>query len=183
MYGIDLLVKEHENIIAFTDYLRRLCCNVLEGKEVDVKSFYECVEFGRNYADKHHHGKEEKVLFRYMLERLGPVAEKLVRNGMLVEHDLGRYHMGELVSALKKYEQEPTIENKLSIITNASGYADLLKRHIEREDNVCYAFALRMLGDEDKKAIDDETKEFEKQQSLDGILDKYLCWLEKKVSK
>ena len=32
---------------------------------------------------KHHHGKEEKILFRHMLEKLGPVAEKLVRNGML----------------------------------------------------------------------------------------------------
>jgi len=27
-----------------------------------------------------------------MLEKLGPVADKLIRNGMLVEHDLGRLH-------------------------------------------------------------------------------------------
>lgn len=83
MYGIDLLVQEHKNIIAYTEFMRRLCCDILEGKEVDINAFRECVDFGRNYADKHHHGKEEKILFRHMLEKLGPVAEKLVRNGML----------------------------------------------------------------------------------------------------
>lgn len=180
MYGIDLLVQEHKNIIAYTEFMRRLCCDILEGKEVDINAFRECVDFGRNYADKHHHGKEEKILFRHMLEKLGPVAEKLVRNGMLVEHDLGRYHMGELITALDQYEKEQTVENKLAIITNASGYADLLKRHIEKEDAVCYSFALRMLSDEDKKAIDHETEEFEKEESLVNVQNQYLSWLETK---
>ena len=67
MYGIDLLVQEHKNIIAYTEFMRRLCCDILEGKEVDINAFRECVDFGRNYADKHHHGKEEKILFRHML--------------------------------------------------------------------------------------------------------------------
>ena len=26
MYGIDLLMKEHENIVALTKHLRRTCC-------------------------------------------------------------------------------------------------------------------------------------------------------------
>ena len=81
MYGIDLLVKEHENIIHFTEYIRKLCCEILDGQAVNTKAFRECVEFGRNYADKHHHGKEEKILFKYMVESLGPIAEKLIRNG------------------------------------------------------------------------------------------------------
>lgn len=177
MYGIDLLVKEHENIIRFTEYLKSLCCDILDGKSVDIKALRECVDFGRNYADKHHHGKEEQILFRYMLERLGPIAEKLVRNGMLVEHDLGRYHMGELIKAIDDYLMAPTIQNKLAIITNASGYADLLKRHIEKEDEVCYSFALRMLDDEDKKLIDEETRQFEAKEEENGVQKKYLSWL------
>lgn len=51
MYGIDLLVQEHKNIIAYTEFMRRLCCDILEGKEVDINAFRECVDFGRNYAD------------------------------------------------------------------------------------------------------------------------------------
>lgn len=177
MYGIDLLVKEHENIIHFTEYIRKLRCEILDGQAVNTKAFRECVEFGRNYADKHHHGKEEKILFKYMVESLGPIAEKLIRNGMLVEHDLGRYHMGELEKAIEQYDAEPTTEHKLAVITNASGYADLLKRHIEKEDAVCYAFAIRMLSDANKQLIDQETRLFEQEEEEKEIQDRYILWL------
>jgi hemerythrin-like domain-containing protein len=177
MYGIDLLVEEHKNIISFTEYLKMICCDILDGKAIDTEALKECVGFGRNYADKHHHAKEEKILFKYMLEHLGSVAEKLIRNGMLVEHDLGRFHMGELENAIEQYEKVPTTENKLAIITNASGYADLLKRHIEKEDAVCYSFALRILSDDDKSFIDEETKQFEREEDKLGIQEKYISWL------
>lgn len=182
MNGIDLLLKEHQNILTFTDYLRSICCDILEGKEVDTETFRDCLDFGRTYADKHHHGKEEKILFRYMLEKLGTVAEKLVRQGMLVEHDLGRYHMGELEKALNNYDQVATTANKLDIILNAAGYADLLRRHIEKEDAVCFSFASRMLSDADKRQIDDETKQFEIEEEQGGIQEKYLSWLKSKSS-
>lgn len=177
MYGIELLIQEHENIICFTEYVKTLCCGILEGNNIDSKTLRECIDFGRSYADKHHHGKEEKILFKYMLEKLGPVAEKLVRNGMLVEHDLGRYHMGELERAIEDYEHNKTTESKLSIITHASGYADLLKRHIEKEDAVCYTFADRMLSAEDKECINEETKQFEIDEEINEVQKKYLSWL------
>lgn len=177
MLGIDLLIKEHERIIEFTNYLKKLCCDVIEGKEVDVQRFRECVEFGRNYADKQHHGKEEKILFRVMVETLGTVAEKLINQGMLVEHDLGRYHMGELLAALERYESEQSTEGKLDIITHAAAYADLLKRHIEKEDSVCYTFAARMLSEEDKKLINEETERFEEESRKNGVQSKYETWL------
>lgn len=177
MYGIDLLIEEHENILTFTEYLKTLCCDIIDGKGVNTASLRECIEFGRFYADKHHHGKEEKILFRYMLDKLGTVAQKLIRQGMLVEHDLGRYHLGELDKAIKEYENDPNTQNKLKIITNASGYADLLRRHIEKEDSVCYTFAFRMLSDEDKQKIDEETREFENDSFEDNNRQKYLAWL------
>ena len=93
MTGIDLLVEEHKNIIRFTEVLKKICCNIIQGQEADTVLLRQCIEFGRNYADKHHHGKEEKILFRIMQDSLGTTAQKLIRNGMLVEHDLGRYHV------------------------------------------------------------------------------------------
>ena len=103
MYGIDLLRKEHLNIIAFTEHLKNCCCAILEGADVNVLEFKECIDFARFYADKHHHGKEEQILFRYLLENPGSATEKLIRNGMFVEHDLGRFHITELENALKQY--------------------------------------------------------------------------------
>jgi hemerythrin-like domain-containing protein len=183
MYGIDLLMKEHENILDFTAFLRKICTGILNGEPVDGKLLRECVDFGRNYADKHHHGKEEKILFQFMLDNMGPVAEKLIRNGMLVEHDFGRLYLSELEKAVEEYEKNPLDDYKLDIISNGVGYGALLKRHIEKEDEVVYTFAARALSDEHKKAVDEETESFEKQADGDGIRDHYLTWLHENMKK
>ena len=120
MYGIEILVDEHKNIVEFCKSMKSMCCSIIEGDEVDANLVKECVAFGKTYADHLHHGKEEKILFKIMLEKLGPVADKLIRNGMLVEHDLGRLHMNELLDAADRYEKDPSTLNKLDIITNAA---------------------------------------------------------------
>lgn len=179
MTGIDILLEEHKVILQFTSLVRKMCCGILEGNEIENDMFVECIDFGRNYADKHHHGKEEQILFRIMLEKLGTAADKLIRNGMFVEHDLGRYHLMELERALGNYKENPGTENKLDIIANAMGYVSLLERHIAKEDSVVYTFAKRSLSEDDKKTVDDETMLFEDEAKVQDIQNKYLKWLEK----
>lgn len=180
MYGIDLLVEEHKNIYVLTEHLEKMCCRILESMEVDIQEFRECVDFIRNYADKHHHSKEEQILFRYMLETHNSAAEKLVRNGMLVEHDLARYHLSVLDKALTEYEESRSTKSKLDILTQANAYADLLQRHTNKENEVCYPYAQRLLSEECKKQIDEETKVFEEKAAQEHIQEKYLSWIEKR---
>ncbi len=68
--------------------------------------------------------------------------------------------------------------NVLGVITHAAAYADLLQRHIQKEDNVCYTYAQRMLSNAEKNQIDAETKAFEEEAEQNGILQKYLAWLD-----
>ena len=178
MYGIEILVDEHKNIVEFCKSMKSMCCSIIEGDEVDANLVKECVAFGKTYADHLHHGKEEKILFKIILEKLGPVADKLIRNGMLVEHDLGRLHMNELLEAADRYEKDPSTLNKLDIITNAAGYATLLNRHIGKEDEVVYTFAERALSAEDKERVDAETKEFDEDPENKANVAKYLEWFE-----
>lgn len=181
MNGIDILMKEHENILAFNGFLRKICVGIVEGKEVDGALLRECIDFGRNYADKHHHGKEEKILFRIMMENMGPVADKLIRNGMLVEHDLGRLHLTQLEAAIEEYEKNPVTDHKLDIISNTVGYGALLQRHIEKEDQAAYAFAARALPADKMNDVDTETESFENQAREDGIQEHYENWLRSKL--
>ncbi len=180
MYGIDILIDEHKNITRFTQLLVDLCCRIIDGNEPEIEVFQEGVAFARNYADKHHHGKEEKILFRVMQEKLGTVAEKLIQHGMLVEHDLGRYHITELESALERYLIQPSTIEKLSIITHATGYADLLKRHIEKEDSVVFSFAERMLSTEDKQLVNQETEAFEKETKEQDV-QQFVSWMKSQI--
>lgn len=180
MYGIETLVKEHENILRFNELLRNICSKIVEGAEVDTVLMRECVDFGRNYADKQHHGKEEKILFKIMLEELGEGAEKLIRNGMLVEHDLGRFYLSEIESAINRFEQSSAAEDKMDIIANAISYGGLLKRHIEKEDSVAYTFAERMLDNKSKKEVDRLTEKAESDHNNIEIKNRFIGWLEEK---
>lgn len=183
MYGIELLVEEHENILKLNEIMRQICIGILDGKSLDVEDFETMVIFARNYADKHHHGKEEKILFKQMQEKLGKTAENLIQHGMYVEHDLGRMYISEVEEAVKLYKQEPKTEYKLDIITNAVGYTKLLKRHIDKENEVVYTYAEKMLEDGIKKQIDADTFQFEEAAKEDKIKEHYLGLLEKLENK
>lgn len=179
MYGIDLLVEEHKNIIKFTEIMKNKCAEIMNGAEVDTNLFREYIDFARNYADKHHHGKEELILFKVMTDKLGMVAEKLVKHGMLIEHDFGRLFMANLEEALDKYDEEKSDDVKLDIIANAVGYGHLLRRHIEKEDSVVYTYAHRELDSSDLEKVDSDTVEFEKENVKQK--EKYEKWLNEQI--
>ncbi len=180
---ITLMITEHENINRMNMVIRNICIDIMEGKEVPISDLYGIIDFIRNYADKHHHGKEEKYLFPKMIEKMGVIAEKLITNGMLVEHDLGRSHVMALEVSLKEYEKHPTPELKLDVITEAMGYAHLLQIHTEKESNVVYPFSEKNLSTEDFSDINEKSTEFENNQSQIGIQEKYLSFLKSMEEK
>lgn len=169
MYTIDYLEKEHELIIKVTNKIEEKSLDILDGKDVDVEFFRNVIVFIRKFADGEHHKKEEDILFKYMIEELGALANKLVTNGMLVEHDMARYYVRELESYLDEYEKEKSSRNKLYIINNAMSYAELLRRHVDKENNVVYTFAARSLSDNIKKTIEDEmTSRIKEEEALEA---------------
>ncbi|ABS40098.1 hemerythrin domain-containing protein [Clostridium botulinum] len=172
MNSIELMVNEHKNIKRMLVVIRKYCFKVLKNEQVDYNDFYKIIDFVRNYADKHHHGKEEDYLFNRMIEEIKGPTEKLVKQGMLVEHDLGRLYMQNLEKALKALENGEE-EAKIDIIANAVSYTDLLYRHIEKEDDVVYKFAERNLSKETLKKLDEDCKRIEKEAREKGIQDKY----------
>ena len=117
-----------------------------------------------------------------MVSEIGGAAEKLVNNGMLVEHDLGRFHVKELEDALEKVKSGSE-EAKLDVIANAVGYANLLSRHIDKEDAVVYTFAKRALSKDTLDSIDSDCENFEKEMEKDKVQAKYLKLLEELENK
>lgn len=140
MDGIDLMIEEHKNIKRMLVVIRKACLGIMNGKGIDYGDFEKIIDFVRNYADKNHHEKEEKILFNRMIDEIGGAAEKLVKFGMLVEHDFGRLYIKELEEGIARVKAGNN-EAKLDIIANAISYTHLLTRHIDREDNVVYSFA------------------------------------------
>lgn len=173
MKAVQIMVEEHNNIKKMLVIVRKYCFKILKNEKVDYEDFYKIIDFIRNYADRHHHGKEEKILFTKMMKELGAPAEKLVKYGMLVEHDLGRLYIKDLEEAVSKVLKGDE-ESKLDVIANAISYTHLLQRHIDKEDTVVYNFAENNLSDESKKELEEEFKAFEAQGEKDNIQRKYI---------
>lgn len=140
------------------------------------------IDFIRNYADRHHHGKEENMLFNRMTLELGDAAEKLVKHGMLVEHDMGRLFIQDLEYYVKKVE-EGDDEARLDVIANAISYTHLLSRHIDKEDKVVYVFAQKNMQNATLDAINAECEAYERSESARQAREKYIPLLEELEAK
>ena len=175
MKAFEIMVEEHKNILEMLEVIRTYSLKILKGEEVQYEDFYRIIDFIRNYADKHHHGKEEELLFNKIVEELGSPGEKLVKYGMLVEHDLGRLFVKDLEDAVSSV-LAGNIDARLDVIANAIGYSNLLKRHIEKEDSVVYVFAEKNLSQDTLRELElqcnsyEEAKEAEAERYL-GILE------------
>jgi hemerythrin-like domain-containing protein len=182
MKGIELMKEEHGNIKRLLGVVRKLCINILNGAEVDYEAFYDAIDFIRNYADKHHHGKEESILFKEMIEKLDEKINRAPVQGMYAEHDLARLFVSNLEEALKRVK-DGDMDSRVDIIANAIAYTDLLNRHIYKEDNAIYTFAEKKLSAESLNYVEEECEKFEKAAADEGVQQKYLKILEKLEAK
>ena len=143
---IDAMMAEHERILQEAQDLERMALALLQTGAFDLAAYERKVRFIRRYADAAHHRKEEDVLFAYMLDHLGTVAENLIRHGMLVEHDQTRMDVRQLEDASRVYAQDPSDANRLELLAWAMEYVHLIRRHVTKENTVVYPFARRTLG-------------------------------------
>jgi len=143
MEAIEILMSEHRNILAAIEALTAYADGARRGAE-DHAELQRFVRFIQAYADAHHHAKEEGVLFEAMIEagfprQAGPVGM------MLHEHDLGRQYVAVL-AALASKEAPWTPEDREHLDGAASGYAQLLRNHIHKEDAILYPMAEQRLS-------------------------------------
>lgn len=182
MNGIMLMVEEHKYIKRMLGVIRKASYGIMNGAAIDYDDFAKMIDFVRSYADAHHHGKEEKMLFNRMVDEMGGAAEKLVRFGMLVEHDMGRLHMKDLEEALQKVKDGDD-EAKIDVVANAVSYANLLNRHIDKEDGLVYPFAEKGLEKATLDKINEECEVFEKTMEEKNVQKRYVELLEELENK
>ncbi|HEY8892138.1 MAG TPA: hemerythrin domain-containing protein [Clostridium sp.] len=182
MNAIDLMVEEHKLIKRMLVVTRKISIKVLNNEQVDYNDFNKVIDFVRNFADKHHHSKEEVILFKKMGEVLGDRITNGPIMGMLVEHDLGRLFIRNLETSLVKFKAGDS-DSRVDIIANAIAYTDLLYRHIDKEDTTIYTFALRKLSKDQLEEIDKACFKVETDATKNKLQDKYVALLSELESK
>ncbi|NLO08734.1 MAG: hemerythrin domain-containing protein [Clostridiales bacterium] len=176
MDSINLMMEEHQYILRMLTVVRKACIHIMNGEAINYEDFDRMIDFIRNYSDVHHHGKEEKLLFNEMVEHLGNLGSKMVNQGMLVEHDMGRLYIHELISSLERTKQGNE-ESRIDVIANAISYTHHMIRHIEKEDKVIYTFAQKHLPEDILNKVNQDTADFENSAHEKGIQEHYISLL------
>ena len=169
--AIEILMGEHRLIEQVLGSLETYVVGIEQGLPPERATLADYAAFFRGVADACHHGKEEDILFKRMLERgmprqTGPLAV------MFHEHVLGRAR----VTALRGLGEVPgpfaPVEVQL-VLENASAFIALLRAHILKEDGILYPMAERLLTGPELDALETDFESFEKAARADGSLDRF----------
>ena len=143
MKSLQVLMDEHRvierAISALTGYARAIAL----GADHPQRDLAELVSFVQDYADQHHHGKEEDILFRTMVDHGMPVDGGPLAV-MLAEHTEAR-RFTQTLAQLAAEQSAWSPEQQRRLLRAAMGYAQLLRSHIQKEDRVLYPMASQML--------------------------------------
>ena len=144
MTVIEELKAEHEAVLLTIRILEQITSKLEGGQAIDLRHLDQILEFLQVFVDKCHHGKEEKVLFP-ALEEAGIPREGGPIGAMLHEHEQGRSYVQGLRSGVADYRVGN--DDAIAKITeNAQNYGRLLVAHIDKENNVLYVMAERVLS-------------------------------------
>jgi hemerythrin-like domain-containing protein len=135
--AIQDLLNEHEAILAALRTLSRMSAAAAETLRVNTQDMGDFIGFLREFADKCHHGKEEGLLFPAMVqagvpEKGGPIAV------MLAEHVQGRQYIAGMADNLAAGDM-------MQLVAAAQQYILLLRAHIQKENNILFPLAERVL--------------------------------------
>ena len=145
------LVDEHKLILRMIALLERNAPQTAAGSYTNWQFYLDGVDFIRNYADRFHHAKEEDVLFEALVKN-GMPRENSPIAAMLMEHDQGRAYVGAMDTAAREALAGKTGQEDF-IAENALAYAELLRGHIAKEDEILYPLAERVIPDTMRDAI------------------------------
>lgn len=141
-----VMCDEHQLILRMISLVEKNTALMEEGRFRNWQFYLDAVDFIRNYADRFHHAKEEDVLFIELIKNGMPEKQSPIE-AMHMEHEQGRAFVRTMeTAALKAQDGWP---NQVTVIAeNAQSYAELLRGHIDKEDNILYPLAERVLPEE-----------------------------------
>jgi hemerythrin-like domain-containing protein len=142
-----ILEAEHIVILKVIDFVKISSKQMGNGKQVSVDILNKIVDFMRNYADHCHHGKEEAILFPFLIER-GVPSEGCPIGALTHEHEAGRKVVSALAENIPPY-QNGDDKGRLKIIDALDHILNLYPNHIWKEDFLVFPMTHKVCSDGD----------------------------------
>lgn len=151
MKATETLFSEHRVIERALSALETGAWLLSQDASFRVDFFITATEFIQSFADGCHHGKEEKILFRAMVENGMPQEGSYVA-AMLHEHEVGRVYARGLRAAAERL-QAGDQGARVEVVQYARRYAHLLRNHIGMEDQIVFPAASQLIPPERQEIV------------------------------
>ncbi len=171
MNPTETLKHEHKIVLLVLKGAERIARTIKEGGKADIETVNRMVDFFRNFTDRCHHSKEEKRLFPRLEERGVPNQGGPI-GAMLQEHELGRARVRAIADAADKATAGDASAPAV-LAENLSAYVELLRAHINKEDNVLFPMGDRVLTGEDKRELSEAFEKIEAEEMGEGTHEQY----------
>ena len=170
MKAINILVNEHSLIKEFLSVLSTGVKKIIDNEKPPREFFEKAMTFSRDYADTHHHFKEEYIMFKLLAKKKqGEIDGEIDK--LRDQHEHYRNYLSEVSAALAGYENNLNESTRL-VHRNLSEYIQSLRDHIELEEKHFYPMAQKVITGDEQEAL---IQEFEKYEEKGGkeFNDKY----------
>ena len=149
---------------------------ITESTNPNIEHLELIVKIIREFADGLHHAKEEQLLFPLMVQKgfsneTGPVAV------MLHDHMEGRNFVKGMMENISQFKQGETASLK-AVYNNMYGYADLLKNHIAKENNVLFRMADKVFTPAEQESLLLDFTKVENKQGNGRSKDDYISMID-----
>ncbi len=138
-HPIHELIHEHRYILKVVHGLSLFDAALERAERVDTELLRRAVEFMREFADRCHHAKEEKILFPAMIAKGVPKTGCPIE-GLLREHGQGRELVGALARANDAHAAGATGAAE-ALRAAIAGIQRLYPNHIWKEDQMVFPMA------------------------------------------
>jgi len=173
MKATEVLMEEHRVIERVLATLEAAADRLEAGQAVRPEFFIDAASFVKGFADGCHHMKEEGVLFPAMAEGGVPVQGGPI-GVMLVEHEMGRTYTQAMRKAAERMQQGDETA-RIDLVNNARKYVALLHQHIQKEDNILFPMADRVILAGQQEKVWDDFEHIEHVETGEGVHEKYLA--------
>jgi len=153
------LSRDHQTILRSLNILKFAAASWQKYEPGAAEDCRALLEFLQIFADRCHHGKEERVLFPSLAKAGIPVDGGPI-GVMLHEHDEGRMLVRGMQQALDGVKPS-------DFALYAARYIELLEAHIMKEDNILFPRAEDFLTFEDDEALLHRFEEVEQEMGTE----------------
>jgi Uncharacterized conserved protein len=166
-----VLREDHEAILNVLKILDKMI-SINSKEELVLLQYYdEFAYFLKIFADKCHHEKEEKYLFRELVNK-GVNRESGPIGIMLEEHNQGREYIALMNKSLESKDLA-----KFNIV--AQKYLNLLRIHMEKENNILFVMADQLLDQSEQDDLFEKLKKHEESVIGYGVHKKFQSMIKK----